>query len=99
MSHGGAPAPTALGQASLSGCKIEVRTVEEDEKDAVAKARQARSKLYFVGTDADWAKGTITRVCEPILSESLKVIHAKPRSAQVDVTQSMLQLSVETAKS
>ena len=87
--HGGAPAPVALGQTSLSGCKIEVRTTENNEKGAVAKAGQARSKLYFVGTDANWAKGTTTRVCEPVLSESLKVIHAKPRSAQVDATQSM----------
>ena len=83
MSHGGAPAPTALGQASLSGCKIEVRTVEEDEKDAVAKARQARSKLYFVGTDADWAKGTITRVCEPSSQRASRLSTpspARPRS-------------------
>ena len=87
-----------MGQASLSGYKIEVRSAEDDEKDAVAKAGQARSKLYFVGSDADWAKGTITWVCESV-SESLKVIHAKLRSAQVDATQSMLKLAVETAKS
>ena len=97
--HGGAPAPATLGQESLSGYKIKARTAKDNAKDTAAKAGQARSKLYFIGTDADWAKGTITRVCEPVLSESLKVIHAKPRSAQVDATQSMLQLAVETAKS
>ena len=91
--------PATLGQASLSGYKIEVRAAEDDEKDAVARTGQARSKLYFIGTNTDWVTGAITQVCEPVFSENVKATHSKPRSAQVDATQFMIQLAVETGKS
>lgn len=97
--HGGAPAPAIPGQVVPGACKIEVRTAEDDEKDATAKSGQTKCNLYLIGADVNWQEGTVTKVDVPVLSDSLLVVHAKPRSARVDAMQSMLQLVCETVKS
>ena len=90
--------PTTSGTPSLNGVTIQVRSSEDDEKDLSAKVGQSKSKLYLIGGNWDMAAGTISNVSYPALSNSLKTVHNKPRSARTDLMQSMLQMGCDKAK-
>ena len=86
------------GTDVLQDVTIQLRSSEDNIKDTTGKIGQVRSQLYLIGVVINWAGGTILDVSFLVLSNSLKTIHSKARSARTNMVQPMLQMEVDTVK-
>ena len=105
-----APAPRASSVAALphaassttnnglDGVTVQVRSSEDEDKDAVANLGQCKLRLFLALVNVDWVKGTVDTVAYPILSGGIKTVLSKARSARADHFAAFLQMGCDKAK-
>ena len=90
-----APPHTALSTTNngLDGVTIQVRSYEDEDKDAAANLGQCKLRLFLASANVNWVTGTVDIVAYPILSGGMKTVLPKARSACADITGSTSILS------
>ena len=82
----------------LDGVTIQVRSSEDEDKDAAAVLGQCKLRLFLASANFDWVAGTINTVAYPVISDGMKTVLSKARSARADHFTAFLQMGCDKAK-